>query len=570
MKKLMITVAAVAATSVAAVHAQDFGSGAEPVAVQALPPPVGEGAAIEQFQQALAEEIAPATTASKAIDEYLDKQMEKENGWKIGYDEDRDSVVEKVFLEFDVKNPKVSTDFVKLRKEKMDELLLMGKAKIIETIMSKMSGARILEIPGNPIAKQLAEEQKEMNKSLAVARENLVRLDKDLADKLERRGSIDAGELVAVISSWFTSAEKENIAAKMDEQKKADYAEAKSLFEDAQRAYNELAEKAEAMKGIIKSRMKSELDSISEMPIYGCTVLQQAESISRGSDGKYKYQIAILYAWSGEMMVAAGEILKGEAVKFKPGKKSIRGWLKSKAEKGALSQWIGPRQFIDDKGNMWYLGIAAAPVMSDSDDNNTEREIAELEARAEVMFALYADVKSSKHLEKLSQTKVGLDGSKQYTTLQDYSKTQSEMFKDIQISGNMELFSDTVRHDPSGLDIQVVICGVNSGSVKTLKDIQARTTALGIEVNTYQEIERGRQQQMKRAFEASKDNAAARAVGAAKANAEISKEAAKASARRSPRQQTTVVNGREDVQRPAAIHGQLKMGTVIITDDDDE
>ena len=64
-----------------------------------------------------------------------------------------------------------------------------------------------------------------MNKALAVARENLERLDKDLAEALQRRDDITASELVAVISSWFTKADKENLGEKLDAQKKADYAE---------------------------------------------------------------------------------------------------------------------------------------------------------------------------------------------------------------------------------------------------------------------------------------------------------------------------------------------------------
>lgn len=568
MKKLIITTMSAVATVV--VCAQELGSDAAAsaegtpaaAAEAAMPPPAGQGAGVDQMQQALAEEIAPAPTAEKAIKDYLATK-----DWGTGYDEEKDRIVVEAHIDFDIKNPKVSTDFLKLRKAKMDELCLMGKAKIIEGIMTKMSGSRILEIPGNPIAKQLEKENREMNKALEVARENLARLDKDLAEKLAARDDITASELVAVISSWFTKADKENLGEKLDAQKKADYAEAKSLFEDAQKSYKELAEKAESLKGTVKSKMKSSISSISEMPIYGCTVLQQAESISRGSDGRYKYQIAILYAWSGEMMEAAGSILKGEEMKFKPGKRSVKQWLQSKEDKGAIAQWIGPRQFIDDKGNMWFLGISCAPVMDDSDDNNTQREIAELQAKAEVMFSLYADAKSSKKLETLTQTKVGANGAKEYQTLEDYSKEQSESFNDIMISGNNELYSGTVRHAPSGLDIQVVVYGVNSGNAKTLKDIKTRATELGIEVNTAQEKIRGEQDRLIQRFDDSKNNPAARDEGARKADADLKKkqeERAKARAKWGTGfKQTGTV-------QDAKTKGELKAGAQTIVDDDDE
>ena len=560
---MITTVAAVAAV---AVNAQELGSEAPAegtpaaAAVQELPPEAGTGAAVAEMQQVLAEEIAPAQTAKEAIEDYFNSK----DGWNKGYDEEADRIIVSDFIEFDIKNPKVSADFIDLRKEKMSELMLKAKAKIIETIMSKMSGSRILDVPGNPIAKQLEKEQSEMNKALAAAREDLAKLDGNLADALARRDNVTPSELVAVISSWFTSAEKENIAAKYDADKKERYDNAKADFEAAAAKYKELAEKAEALKGTISKEMKTSLSRVSAMPIYGCTVLQQAESISE-KNGRYKYQIAILYSWSGEMMKASGEILKGQSVKFTPGKKSMKEWISGKAKKGALAQWIGPRQYIDNNGNMWFIGISCAAVDDDADTSEANREAAELEAAAEVMFALYSDATSSKTLNKLMRTKIGANGEKETQIYKDYSKSQGEAFKDIQISGNAELWSGTVRHEPSGLDMHVVVYGVNSGSVKALKDIQARSVALGIEVNTYQEMERGRQEQLRRTFEASKNNPAARAAGAAAASADLK---AKAAARRPAKPVNTFKESAG--QSGSQTKGNLRKGTQMITDDDED
>lgn len=566
MNKLMITT--MVAVAAVAVNAQELGSDAAPAegtpaaaAVQELPPEAGTGAAVAEMQQVLAEEIAPAQTAKEAIEDYFNSK----DGWSKGYDEEADRIIVSDFIEFDIKNPKVSADFIDLRKEKMSELMLKAKAKIIETIMSKMSGSRILDVPGNPIAKQLEKEQAEMNKALAAAREDLAKLDANLSDALARRDDVTASELVAVISSWFTSAEKENIAAKFDADKKERYENAKADFEAAAAKYKELAEKAEALKGTISKEMKTSLSRVSAMPIYGCTVLQQAESIAE-KNGRYKYQIAILYSWSGEMMKASGEILKGESVKFTPGKKSMKEWISNKAKKGALAQWIGPRQYIDNNGNMWFIGISCAAVDDDADTSESNREAAELEAAAEVMFALYSDATSSKTLNKLMRTKVGANGEKETQIYKDFSKSQGESFKDIQISGNTELWSGTVRHEPSGLDMHVVVYGVNSGSVKALKDIQARSVALGIEVNTYQEMERGRQDQLRKTFEASKSNPAARAAGAAAASADLK---AKAAAARKPVKPVNTFKESAG-QKSTQTKGNLRKGTQMVTDDDED
>lgn len=565
MNKLMITT--MAAFVSVAVNAQEFGGGAAApaegtpaaAAVKELPPQTGTGPAVAEMNQVQAEEVPRQPTAKEMIEEYFNSK----EGWNKGYDEEADRIIVTDSIEFDIKNPKVSSSFIDERKERMTELLLKAKSKIIETIMSKMSGSRILDVPGNPIAKQLEKENAEMNKALAAAKDELAKLDANLADALGRRDGVTPSELVAVISSWFTSAEKENIAAKFDADKKERYTNAKADFEAAAAKYKELAEKAEAMKGTVQKELKTSLSRVSAMPIYGCTVLQQADSISE-KNGRYKYQMAIVYSWSGEMMKAAGEILKGESVKFNPGKKSMKEWIASKVQKGALASWVGPRQYIDNQGNMWFLGIACSPVDDDSDTNDSNREAAELEAASEVMFSLYADATSSKTLNKLMRVKVGANGEKETQVLKDYSKSQGESFKDIQISGNAELWSGTLKHEPSGIDMNVVVYGVNSGSVKALKDIQARSVALGIEVNTYQEMERGRQEALKQTFEASKNNAAARQAGAEAAKNDIQN---KVRASWGSKPVNTFKSGANKTQ--SQTKGSLKTGSQIITDDDE-
>lgn len=563
MNKLMITTMIAAAA--AAVNAQELGADAAAIpegtpaaaAVQELPPETGTGSAVAEMTQAQAEEVPRQPTAKEMIEDYFNSK----EGWNKGYDEEADRIIVTDYIEFDVKNPKVESGFIDERKERMTELLLKAKSKIIETIMSKMSGSRILDVPGNPIAKQLEKENAEMNKALAAAKDDLAKLDANLADALARRDGVTPSELVAVISSWFTSAEKENIAEKFDADKKERYDNAKADFEAAAAKYKELSEKAEALKGTIQKEMKTSLSRVSEMPIYGCTVLQQADSISE-KNGRYKYQIAIVYSWSGEMMKAAGEILKGQAVKFNPGKKSMKEWIASKVQKGALSSWVGPRQYIDNQGDMWFLGIACSPVADDSDANDANREMAELEAASEVMFSLYSDATSSKTLNKLTRVKVGANGEKETQVLKDYSKTQGESFKDIQISGNTELWSGILKHEPSGIDMNVAVYGVNSGNVKALKDIQTRSVALGIEVNTYQEQERGRQQALKQTFENSKTNPEARKGGAEQAKEEVKKV-------RSSWGSKPVNTFKSSVNKTqSSTTGTLKFGSQMVTEDD--
>ena len=558
MKKLLI--ASLAAALTVAANAD----GVTDKVKESLPAETGSGAGVAQVEQAQEEDPAPAPTAIRVIEDYFNSKED----WNKGYDEENDRIIVTDFIEFDVKNPKVSDAFVELRKEKMSELLLKAKAKIIEQIMSKMSGSRVLEVPGNPIAKQIQKEKDEADRAVAVAKEELGKLDKELAASIDALGAqMTARQVVDTMTQYYTELEAKNLPASYQADQKAQYKNAKAAFEEAKKAYEELAKKADALKGQVTKSMKTTLSRVSAMPIYGCTVLQQAESITQ-KNGVYQYQIAILYSWSGEMMRASGEILKGKAVKFKPGKKSLKQWIAGKAKNGALSQWVGPRTYIDNKGAMHFIGIACAPLKGDADDREASREAAELEAAGEVMFSLFADASSSKTLNKVMQTTQGADGQKETRVYKEFSKSQSESFKDIQISGNAEIWTGLLRHAPSGLDMQVVVYAVNSGNQKTLRDVQTRATALGIEVNTYQEMERGRQAMLKGTYEASKNNAAARAAGAEGAAAALTEKAAK-SASQAP---AATAPSRFKSSNGAAGkgNGMLQTGATTIIDDDEQ
>ena len=78
-----------------------------------------------------------------------------------------------------------------------------------------------------------------------------------------------------------------------------------------------------------------------------------------------------------ETQNAAAAVLSAKPLKLKPGKKTLREWLDSKAQSRALAQWVGPRRYIDKNGDMWFIGIAAAPVAEESAEQETNEQIAD-------------------------------------------------------------------------------------------------------------------------------------------------------------------------------------------------
>ena len=90
-------------------------------------------------------------------------------------------------------------------------------------------------------------------------------------------------------------------------------------------------------------------------------------------------------------------------------------------------------------------------------------------------------------------------------------------------------------------------------------------------MNTYQEMERGRQRQLNAVYNASKTNAQAQRQGADSANAALKAEAAKARARRAARQQDPNAGFQKVQGQKTQTTGQLRgPGVQIIRDDDDE
>ena len=116
--------------------------------------------------------------------------------------------------------------------------------------------------------------------------------------------------------------------------------------------------------------------------------------------------------------------------------------------------------------------------------------------------------------------------------------------------------------------MQVVVYGLNSGSVEALRNIQTKANSLGIEVNTAQEYERGRQQQMRKSFEASKDNPQARAAGAASANKELKQASERRAASQNKAKKPAFTPSQNKTE--SKTKGNLKTGTNTVFDDEDE
>ena len=575
-KTIRLALAALVAVGVNGANAQEFGEGVKESPSDLVP--VVETAAEEAGifeeksdgaivadQKALEEEVPDVPkSASEQISMYAE-----EKGYMLGtYDEAKDRIVVQEKISFDIDNPEVSSDYLDLRKEKMSELLLSAKALIISTIYSSMSAERILDIPDNPIAKQVAKQNEKVEKQIKASRKQLDRLGANLDEAAANKEGMTTAEWMASISAWFMSADKENVAAKYDADKKELYANAKAEFEKAKDEYESMLEKAEKIKGEVRKELNTKIGLLSSMQIHGCTVLQQADSVTE-KNGKYKYETCILYSWSGERMSAAQHVLAATELKLKPGNNTIQKWLGNKRRSGALSDWIGPRSYVDSNGDMWFLGIAPAPCSDNSDQEEQNLKTARMEARAEVGFALYADAFTKQDVQKLMQGKdtKGLGVADDYKVFKSYGEHSGERFENLQLFGLGKLGEYKVK-DATGQDIYVVIYGMNASSAKAMKAIKDKMHILGLEINTHQEFERERQNRMNEQIMSSRNNAAARVAGARQVDGMVQEAAAKKCAAAAEKATGMIVTPAPS--ETTQTKGRLQSGTRFVADEDDE
>lgn len=443
-----------------------------------------------------------------------------DNDKKAAYDEKTGRIAVVVSVHFDVQDPDVDTDFLKTRASKMTELLIRAKAEIATAIFSKMSAERILEIPGNPIEKQLNEEKEKVEKAVAKLKKALdaaglkvdeARLDKD---------RMSLPELVASASTLIK--ENDNYAANLDKDKKSKYDAAKNTYEQVKAEYEALLEKAKTIKDDLKDKMEKKVESAisisSEMQLHGCSILEQADYCDL-VDGKYQYEIAVIFTWSMEAQLASEYILSGRKLVLEEGGHSINEWVEHYAKNGALGDWMGPRTYIDDERQLWFIGIAATPVKSRANDQDKEVQIAALRARAEVGYALYSDVQTASELKTLS-VDLDINGKTLTKVLEDYSEKTSEKFAKLSLFGLTRIGQYKLKHS-TGQQINVLVYGINAANAEAMKKNHQAAHEAGIRINLAQQFEAGRLARMHQQQEASKDSQVMRDAGSQAADAAL-------------------------------------------------
>lgn len=465
----------------------------------------GGNSAVADFQNGKVESprgLSPSQKAGNVL-----RQLARKKGFKVGGWDDKKNrimVITQTGEIIDAYDP----DFLQKREALAIEASLLAKARIIESFTTTASAENILSVPGNPIAKQLDAEQKQIKAMEAQAkklyleakRETSVLLSAyDHAQADELRGVTYGDRLNSLLEATIKKLDKTFDSQQIADDKKQRLSDvklrldrAKKIQDDKKNLLDEVQIKISELQGQVKKETKSKMETTSSMPLFGATTLMQVESYD---DLRGQYNIASLVVWSPKLeQEARGILFSSGKGKPRKNKLSIDEWL----DKQNLSSMVGARRYLANDGSTNFMGISA--VEYDPDDSGSYSMLEEeaiLWAKQAAVLSLKSSVESVKSAERLKRDIRGADGKMESKILKDFSANIQESVKNLTIRGLETLRIEETVHEPTGKNIIVAVANVNSALAVKASDIMKDIYATLKEVNANQSFIKGEEAGMK-------------------------------------------------------------------------
>lgn len=492
----------------------------------------GGNAAVSEFQDGKVEAprgLSPSQKAGNVL-----RKLARDKGFKVGGWDDKKNrimVIKQTGEAIDSYDP----DFLQKREALAIEASLLAKATIIESFTTTASAENILSVPGNPIAKQLEAEQKQIKAMEAQAQKFYLQAQKetsvllsayDQAQAEELRGVTFGDRLNSLLEATIKKLDETFDSQQITEDKKQRLSDvkkrldkARKIEDDKQKLLEEVQNKIAELQGQVKKETRSAIETTSSMPLFGATTLMQVESFD---DLRGQYNIASLVVWSPKLELEARGMLLG-AGKGKPRKNkiSIDEWL----DKQNLSSMVGARRYLASDGSTNFMGISA--VEYDPDDSGSYSMLEEeaiLWAKQAAILSLKASVESVKSAERLKRDIRGADGKVESKILKDFSANIQESVKNLTIRGLETLRIEETVHEPTGKNIIVAVANVNSALAVKASDIMKDMYATLKEVNADQSFIQGEEAGMKAEADKTLNNKAIFDAGVASGSNQVATE----------------------------------------------
>lgn len=492
----------------------------------------GGNAAVAEFQNGNVEAprgLSPSQKAGTVL-----RQLARKKGFKVGGWDDQKNrimVIKQVGEEIDAYDP----DFLQKREALAIEASLLAKANIIESFTTNASAENILSVPGNPIAKQLEAEQKQIKDMEAQAEKFYRQAQSETTALISAYDEARADELRGITVGDRLNALLEATVKKLDEtfdtqqitddkkQRLEDIklrlSKAQQIEEDKRSLLEEVQKKIAELQGQVKKETRSAIETTSSMPLFGATTLMQVESYD---DLRGQYTIASLVVWSPKLeQEARGILMRGGKGKPRKNKISLDDWL----DKQNLSSMVGARRYLANDGSTNFMGISA--VEYDPDDMGSYSMLEEeaiLWAKQAAILSLKSSVESVKSAERLKRDIRGADGKIESKLLKDFSANIQESVKNLTIRGLETLRIEETVHNPTGKNIIVAVANVNSALAVKASGIMKDMYATLKEVNADQSFIKGEEAGMKAEANKTLNNRAIYNAGAASGANQVASE----------------------------------------------
>jgi hypothetical protein len=344
---------------------------------------------------------------------------------------------------------------------------------------------------------------------------------------------------------------------------RARFENAKASYADARETLAQLQEQAAELNAEVQSEFSSTIETLASMPLFGSTVVAQAESYNAA---KKQYEVAVLFVWSASLEKAARATLLGTAMSSGANtkKKSLQEWL----AKQDLSVMVGPRQYLDDQGRRYFMGISSRPQGTNAAISKKNRRLADLNAKAMAAFSLRADVDAHSIATQASQeTSSGKLGEASKMEVVESLAEELKQSVKVSIRGLGKLAGRSVRHPVSGQDIYVSVFGITPDAAQSALEAEVRSYATAVEVNKKMQFERGRKDGMQAEAEAARTDEASYRAGAATGKADVREEVG---GREPVAAETPTASASSAAEATPAVTGEPVEGSFMSGDDVDD
>ena len=422
----------------------------------------GEEAQVQLQDEQPKTDAKKFVSAKKILQNMLD-EVELEEG----FDEENEQYISIGTAEITVEDPSTTNpkeDFFVIRDHKVLQATLMAKAEIIRNIQTEFSAytRANVSVPGDNEEEEAKMAWKEAQAALEASRDKLVDriavFDKKEADAFAgvNVGDRFAALLDGVIKKVDSSYDTEALAAskkKECEEMKAELARMKAESERLAAEAEKLFPKEPVQETGMEVRM------LATMPLIGAVPVTTAESWNP----KTKiYQVAVAVIWSPRLHDRATKILHGNPIRSDVcGDKPIKKWIKEDID---LSKALGSRQYIDDQGNVYFVGFSARGMDCPASLMAGKRRQADVSATTHALLALFSDTEA--YTEAKSYLKqYNIDGVDSNKTMEKLTEKVSAKVEKMSISGNGRVASDDEATEfISGRDAYVTAYAFNASA----------------------------------------------------------------------------------------------------------